>query len=183
MRKTRLMQVSEKDGPKDIVANTRLIDNTVYMLCDMAEGTFGSDFIEAIQDEILYTQTGLQRKIVLNFLVNSFVHDHLVRVLSQNDYPALSKDLAQLKPLNDETQADYFLAFMQIEKDTTNTPLERSGKELQKILFGFTSETPFAVCQSIVDFFQHAKDQYGLFLLTKKLCRYIKLKSQEDQDG
>ena len=180
MRKTKLMKVAERDGPANLYANTRLIDNTVYMLCDMAEGAFGSDFIEAIEDEILYTQTGMNRKSVLDFLVNSFLHDHLLRILAQGNHSTLARDFGALKPLNDNTQADYFLAFIQIEKETANTPLERAGKELQKILFGFTSETPFTVCQAVVDFFVHAKDQYGLLLLTKKLCRYIKLKSDEE---
>lgn len=182
MRKTKLMKVANsKHGGADEAFNTSLIDHTVYMICDMAEGEFGPDFIEAIESEILYTQTGLNRVPVLTFLVNTFIHDHLLKVLAQTHHTALSKDLGQLKPLNDETQADYFMAFMQIEKDTRNTPLEKSAKELQKMLFGVTSVTPFTVCQAIVDFFKYQKDQYGLYLLTKKLCRYIKLKASEEE--
>lgn len=180
LRKTKLMQVANSQEPDDIYANTRLIDHTVYMLCDAAEGAFGSDWIEAIQGEILYTQTGMNRQPVLEFLVNSFIHDHLLRTLAQAQHTVLSKDLGKLKPLNEETQADYFMAFIQIEKDTRNTPMEKSANELQKMLFGYTSVTPFAVCQSLVDFFKYSKDQYGLYLLTKKLCRFIKLKASEE---
>src|ERR1035437_6202945 len=132
MRKTKLMQVANARTDRVDAYNTSLIDTTVYMLCDMAEADFGPDFIEAIPDEILNTQTGLNRVPVLAFLVNSVIHDHLLRVLAQGQHTALSKDVAQLKPLTDETQADYFMAFLQIEKDTRNTPLEKSAKELQK---------------------------------------------------
>lgn len=178
-RKTKLMEVSDVGG-EGLYGNTRYIDTTLYMICDMAEGAFGADFIEAVADEILYTQTSMSRKPILNFLVNTFLADHVIKSLALANQTAIAKDMGALKHLNDETQADYFLAFIEIEKNARNTKFEPAAKELQKILFGHSSETPFPVCQGIVDFFKHNNDDVGLYLLIKKLSTFIKMRAKED---
>lgn len=183
MRKTKLMEITEKyEGRETLIANTRYIDSIAYMLCDMAEGEFGPDFIEAIEEFLIYTQVGADRTDSLYFLVNNFIHDGLINILAQNGYGNFAKDLGQLTKFSEETHMDYFTAFMQLEKEVRGSKLEKACQNLQKLLFGVTSNTIFTVCQGIVTFYKEIQDQYGLFLLVKKYCQYLKAKADTEDE-
>lgn len=178
MRKTKLMELTEKHNTKKDIgyADTYVVDPLIYMACDLAEGAFGSDIIEALAEEIVFTQTNANRAQTLEFIANAFIRDHVTQVFS-----GLAKDILELKPLSEETHADYFVAFMKIESEARGSE-QKAAAQLQAVLFGITSSSPYSVLTAIVEFFVSTNNRYGLFLLLQKTCRHLKAHAAMEDD-
>jgi hypothetical protein len=176
------MQVANRhsDKEREVIGNTRLIDPVIYMICERAESEFGQDFIEVVAEEILFTQCGLTRKQIMEFMLDTFIKEHLARHLKILHNDKIDSAILALKPLSESTSADYFMAFMDIQRGAAGTRLEGACKSLENLLFAAASVQPQQACQCIVDFFSRLGDQYGLFLLVQKTSRYIKFLSSEE---
>lgn len=179
MRKTQLMMITEKysNNKHAGYADTYVVDSMVYMICDVAEGVFGQKFIEAIAEDIVYTQTGANKVDTLSFMVNTFIKDHVAIRFGK-----FKKDLQELPPFNEKNTEDYFVAFMQIESGARDNMEKKAANQLQPVLFGMTSASPYATIVAIVEYFKATNDELGLFQVIQKVCQHLKLREDLEDD-
>jgi hypothetical protein len=170
------MEIASKHSTnKTVLVNTSMIDNVVYMLCEMAETEFGASFFDLeLENSIQCTQSNMSRRESLEFLLNDFLHNHLFVDLKKVGKTQASKELSTLPRLTDKTYVDYFVKLTMLERHTFRTSLEKACHELPEILTGYTTETPFPVCQGIINYFKKTKNSEGLANLIKSLSAYIK---------
>lgn len=176
MRKTRLMEIAAKHSTnKTVLVNTSMIDGVVYMLCEMAESDFGPElFDDKLADAIQCTQTGMSRKASLEFLLNDFLHNHLFADLRRVGKTSAAKELLGLPRLTEATYVDYFVKLTTLERHTFRTELEKACYQMPEILAGYTTETPFPVCQGIVNYFKKTQNPEGMSAVIRNLSAYIK---------
>jgi hypothetical protein len=176
MRKTRLMEIAARHSTnKTVLVNTSMIDGVVYMLCEMAESDFGPDFFDLkLSEAIQCTQTGMQKKFSLEFLLNDFLHNHLFKDLRRVGKTQAAKELLELPRLTEQTYVDYFVKLTTLERHTFRTELEKACYQMPEILAGYTTETPFPVCQGVVNYFKKTQNPEGLSSVIQNLSAYIK---------
>lgn len=179
MKKTRLMEISGKYGNSELAMNTSTIDSVVYMLCEMAEADFGPQFIDSVAADIELTQASYNRKKALEFLINELIHSHLIKEFFNINRREVAKDFNELQPLAEETYVDYFIRMTTLERYTQGTKLEKACATFPQMLAGYTTENPFPVCQSLVNYFKVLNDPEGLKKIIKGLCNKIKTEEEE----
>ena len=159
---------------KNVLVNTSTIDGVVYMICEMAEADFGADLIGAVSKDIQCTQTGMPRRQSLEILVNDFLRNHLFKDFRRVGKGVLARELEELPRLTEKTYVDYFVKLTTLERHAFRTPLEKACHDMPQILSGYTTETPFPVCQGIVNYFEKTQNPEGLKTVIKNLCAHIK---------
>jgi len=177
-KKTRLMEISGRYGKENFIMNTSTIDGTLYMLCEAAEVEFGPKFIDSIASEIELTQTSYNRKKALEFLVNEFIKEHLAIKFLEISKKGVYTELRELKPLCEQTYVDYYVKLTTLERHTQGTLLEKACSNIPQMLSGYTTENPFPVCQTLVNYFKTLNNPEGLAQLIRKLS--LKIKTDEE---
>lgn len=180
MRKTRLMQLAEAYGDRGLGSSltTSTIDGVVYMLAERIESLFGPKLIDQLQNDIALTQSGFSKKKALEIITSDFLENHLVQDLRLVGINRVAEDLEKLPPLSDKTYVDYFVTLTTIEYSTLKTPLAKVAGKIASILSGYSTESPYPVCDGIVQFFKDTDNSQGCVDLVKNLCAQIKAQSK-----
>ncbi len=179
MRKTKLMEISERaGGSSPLYGDTRLIDATVYMLADMAEGEFGSRLIEKLEEDILFTQVGHPIGNTLQWMTQTFFTDYVYPYL-QPDPASRLRGFYGLGPLSEETHADYFSMLIRLEMEANLATEEgRALRDLHGILSGYATHMQHPVCKGLMTYFTVTQDMDGLIRYIRSVCGYLKKQVQ-----
>jgi hypothetical protein len=176
MRKTRLRRLADSYGDKECVLAPASIDPVIYMMAEMGETNFGHQFVDLVWDDIQLTNGNFPRKKALEIVANGFLKDLMqafenVGKIKQDEY---AKRMRELPPLNDNTYVDYFVLFITVDQQVSNTPLQRACPNVQAILSAYQTESPGQFCEGIVTFYRETSDVTGYMKIIKSLCDTIK---------
>lgn len=178
MRTTQLMELTKRyNGGNAVMADTRFIHGIIYLLAEKAEIAFGPQLITKLEADLIYTQTGVPTRPVLERIMNMFMEDYLFPIVAYHD--STQNKLLGLDPLSEETQTDYFITFMELEK-ASNRQRINSLSNLQGMLSAYASNQPAPICQGVVDFFVETKSPENCIELISRLCVFVKNYNEED---
>lgn len=173
MRQTKLMKIAESHGDRNgLIPST--IDPLVYMLCELSEAAFGSEFISKLSKDIALSNSGAKKSESLNYIVQEFFQKHLADCFKVSNKKDVADKLRGLPALNDSTYVDYFMMLSTVERQSFRTPLEKSASKFTRILTGYQTESPYQVCENVVDFFKDTQDDENLSKMIKGLCHFVK---------
>jgi len=170
------MEIAEYYGDSGMM-NPRSIDPLVYMLVDMAEGRFGPEIVdEKVRNAVALSNAGAPKSRTIALLADRLIRHYLAEGFRQNQKTEMAATLKNLPPLTQASYVDYFVMIIKIEREAFRTPLASVTSHLSKVLLGYQTESPFPICEAIVDFFWDQQNPEGMRQLIGELAACAKLK-------